>query len=446
MSADAPEFLLFKLESIDFRHDLYDETQTKLAILLNYEVIDRSWDYLLLNKLPKPLQKQVLKTTNNEYRLNEYITVDTSQALQYAKINIEYSLLGKLRRLLFQPPTLMATIQFEDGSKKTARAIKTIVNGGIFLNKYVSRTNRSTDAFLTYNGKQNKNIVKINFHTPHPWGFNSIFTISNQFIRIENYSKQQPEPETEINLIASHVTVPAINNNLQMSLDIFDEYDKYLEMAGWAYIKGSNSDNSHIYTVLKGNDTSIVLHTQRILRKDLSRSMNIQLDSSGFQTIIYKKKLPVDNYQIGVLVAQGDTQALKFTGKSINLKEFESMATDVKLSQPGNDLTISVDEFQESADYVRIKGWAHIKGSDSVNSRTYIVLQSDTNHYIFTTTLENRADVSAALGLNLDASGFISKISKINLYPGIYKIGLLISKGQNQESYQFTGKEIKIDE
>jgi hypothetical protein len=49
-SADAPEYILFTISSIDDRQPYFDESRTKLAILQHYDVVGRIADDLLLRK------------------------------------------------------------------------------------------------------------------------------------------------------------------------------------------------------------------------------------------------------------------------------------------------------------------------------------------------------------------------------------------------------------
>jgi hypothetical protein len=445
MSSHAPEFIFFKIESIDFRHDLYDETKTKMALLLNYEVIDRTWNYLLLRKLKKPLQKKIVKTTTAECHIGDYIPIDVSREMQYAEIAIEYSWLGKLARILFQPPTLKATIQLEDGTSKTGRAVKTIVNGGIFINKFVSRTVRSADAFITHNGTNNMNVVGITFHTPHSWGFNHTFEIKKEYVNIENYTKNQPDT-LQMNPPVAQIILPAATNNIAMSVDIYDNFQESIEMSGWAYIEGFNAENATIYTVLKGRDTSMVFPTQTVIREDMTQFTKTNLDSSGYRALIYKNRLPKDNYQIGLLITRGQQKALEYIGQTLKLRGFDQVVKDMHPPEVTDNLKFSIDELLDNEDAIKIKGWSHISGQGSEDSRIFIVLQSAAKEYVFSTSSELRPDVSAASApLNLDESGFSTDISKKELSAGTYKIGILIIKSRNQKAFQFTKKEIKVN-
>lgn len=218
-----------------------------------------------------------------------------------------------------------------------------------------------------------------------------------------------------------------------------------MEISGWSYVENSDAEESKTYVVLKGKDTTLVYPTALMIRKDITKALNKKLDKSGYHLLLFKKYLVKDNFQIGIFITKGQTHALKYIGKTLNLKEFEPAITHIQVPEPSNDIQVSIDALEDTNTFFKLKGWCHIKGLGSEDSRTYIVLRSDTQQYIFDTSVENRADVSAALTpLNLDSSGFTAKISKATLSQGTYKIGLIIIKGKDQKAFQFINKEIKI--
>jgi hypothetical protein len=86
-----------------------------------------------------------------------------------------------------------------------------------------------------------------------------------------------------------------------------------------------------------------------------------------------------------------------------------------------------------------IWGWSFIKEEpdQSVYER-FIVLQSDSQTYFFTTTNKVRPDVQAEyadIQLDLSNSGFSSYLSKDMIERGIYKIGILLRNRNNGTVY-----------
>lgn len=93
---------------------------------------------------------------------------------------------------------------------------------------------------------------------------------------------------------------------------------------------------------------------------------------------------------------------------------------------------------------VEIRGWAFIEDEDSVTQEVYVVLESADRTYVFDTIVLIRLDVTrhfVDLGLNLDLSGFSTKIPARKIADGEYTIGLYISKG-DVDALQYTNKGI----
>lgn len=91
-----------------------------------------------------------------------------------------------------------------------------------------------------------------------------------------------------------------------------------------------------------------------------------------------------------------------------------------------------------------MKGWAFIEGHGAENSQIYLVLKSDSRTYVFDTILQKRRDVTAAYvesGLNLDNSGFITRVPKDEIVGGVYEIGIYIEK-DGVQALQYTDKSV----
>ena len=91
---------------------------------------------------------------------------------------------------------------------------------------------------------------------------------------------------------------------------------------------------------------------------------------------------------------------------------------------------------------VGVRGWAFIEGKDSENSKSFIVLKSESRTYVFGTVQETRLDVTRhfeELGLNLDYSGFRALSPVRKLASGEYTVGIYIRIG-DIEALVYTDK------
>ena len=105
--------------------------------------------------------------------------------------------------------------------------------------------------------------------------------------------------------------------------------------------------------------------------------------------------------------------------------------------EPKDSIIHYIDVFFQNENYVEIKGWAYIEGTNSEGSKTFIILKSDTNSYTFETRPVKRPDVTAHFkATNYDDSGFSVLIPNLILENGSYKVGIHIKK-DDVEAFQY---------
>jgi len=138
LSPSAPDFVLFSLNSIDNRYAFFDESRTKMAILSHYRIACEADSNMLLlqKKALTPLIEEKKEIVNG--RLGESIPVGGGNDLQFSRISVHYSLWGKIKRFLYQPPALTITFVLGSGDSVTYPASPTILEDGVILNKYCS--------------------------------------------------------------------------------------------------------------------------------------------------------------------------------------------------------------------------------------------------------------------------------------------------------------------
>ncbi|WP_395784905.1 hypothetical protein [Aquirufa sp.] len=173
-SASAPDFVLFKLEPFREQNPFWADTDVNFELLKRYTVNEQftvGKDTLLL------LQKNNAtgRMENFVFRLptikqDQYIPLPQRSAPYRMVANLEYSVWGKLCRLLFQPPYMYCTIYYADGTQKEFRVIDKILKGGVIVNKRVTTQNELL-TFYTHKGEKNTNVAGIKFHTRFSWAY-----------------------------------------------------------------------------------------------------------------------------------------------------------------------------------------------------------------------------------------------------------------------------------
>ena len=166
-SETAPDYVLYHFGTIDGRYPFWDEPKTYLSLFKNYSITDRIpnenniiSDLALFKKntTSRTISKKNIKDTM--ITLNSKIKIPKSENILYLTIESEYTLLGKIKRTLFQPYLVYMDIDYEDKDKSHNRLILPIMKSGVPINKKVLSFN---DAYTFFNSTGKDNIDAISF-------------------------------------------------------------------------------------------------------------------------------------------------------------------------------------------------------------------------------------------------------------------------------------------
>jgi len=93
-----------------------------------------------------------------------------------------------------------------------------------------------------------------------------------------------------------------------------------VEVMGWAFIEGQDSENNEVYIVLKSSSRTYVFDTGVRERPDVTRyfaGMGLNLDHSGFVALLPVRKIVNGKYTVGIYIRKDDVEALQYTSKVI---------------------------------------------------------------------------------------------------------------------------------
>jgi len=117
----------------------------------------------------------------------------------------------------------------------------------------------------------------------------------------------------------------------------------------------------------------------------------------------------------------------------------------VTLPDETSNIYFGLDTVTMNENILKITGWAFIHEQHADNCRRYICLKSELNQYVFTTNRVRMPSVSKAFGNpNLDESGFKTSIETSHLIPGVYSIGIYISKENDVQALSYTDYRITV--
>ena len=141
-----------------------------------------------------PLISSVVKSESGSVKFEERIELTKTNELQVGYLNVEYSLIGKIIRFLYQPPDLNVTLFLDDGAQVSFRCVQPNVRDGIIVNRFVPNNDAAELAlFVNSNGTLSKNVKAMQFHSSFPSGFKSTFSY-----RIEHYRLEGPAKDIRI--------------------------------------------------------------------------------------------------------------------------------------------------------------------------------------------------------------------------------------------------------
>jgi len=142
LSATAPDFVIYSIESTDNKYAFSEETLTMIALLQHYEPIKIWNNHLLLKKKSHIKTLKLVKQSSTTWEmgksfpLNSVIKADSSnqKLLSIIKVKTTYNWFGKLLNLLFQPPHLNMEIATSKGEKTIFRTVPILLNKGLIVN------------------------------------------------------------------------------------------------------------------------------------------------------------------------------------------------------------------------------------------------------------------------------------------------------------------------
>jgi hypothetical protein len=237
------------------------------------------------------------------------------------------------------------------------------------------------------------------------------------------------------------IILPEVTGNIKLNIQYCDYINKEATLSGWAFIEGQSAEKSKVYLILKSDSSNYVFDTIPQERPDVTAlfaTSGLNLDNSGFVARIPREAIKDSRSIIGLYIKNNNIEAVQYTDQEI-LKTADNVTLTMKIAQKQEiilpEVTDNIKLNIEYCDYINkeatLGGWAFIEGQSAEKSKVYLVLKSDSSNYVFDTILQERTDVTALFatsGLNLDNSGFVTRIPAELVKDGIYEIGLLINR------------------
>jgi len=161
----APEYIIYHFGAIDGRHHFWDEPKTYIPILSKYAVKgtmqqnNEIGPLMLFEKRDTILAVETRELPDAIARLNEDFTIPVSDQILYMSMEYEYTLLGRLRRLLYQPDEVKMQLIEGNEVNYDVRLVLPVMESGVPINTSVKHFGESVQFFNTI-GKGNPKIIR----------------------------------------------------------------------------------------------------------------------------------------------------------------------------------------------------------------------------------------------------------------------------------------------
>ena len=121
---------------------------------------------------------------------------------------------------------------------------------------------------------------------------------------------------------AQHIPVTEPSTRLVSHIDEITANQHAAFLDGWAVIPGRISRRGEIHVVLRNEHAFHVFNTLTIRRPDVASAHAVPgFRLSGFRFVMSRARLPVGEFEIGLLIRHGDHGEYVMTGRRLDLRE-----------------------------------------------------------------------------------------------------------------------------
>jgi hypothetical protein len=149
-SPSAPDAVLFKLQTIDARVPMMDDSLVLMELLDHYRYCRDVGGFALFTKINHRefmgAEKPMVWDLHKQVHLWENIPLPTSLGPIWIKINSRLSWIGRIRSVFFQTPNLCIAVRDFQGKEDHFRVVPAMGKTGFLLSPWIT----TTEEFVTY--------------------------------------------------------------------------------------------------------------------------------------------------------------------------------------------------------------------------------------------------------------------------------------------------------
>jgi hypothetical protein len=171
LGENAPDSIVFKIQPIDGRLPSMEDGASWPILISKYSLDSFKEGLILLKKSTKLNNSDVPQLTYETQLLGEEIFFGRP-GINFAKIEIRKTLVGKIFNTLFKLPELTIEFNLKNGSRVHYRVVSGMLNGGFVLSPLVENTSQFAFLYGPQSLMSNQEVTSFRINTP---GLGSIF-------------------------------------------------------------------------------------------------------------------------------------------------------------------------------------------------------------------------------------------------------------------------------
>jgi hypothetical protein len=147
-----PQRVLYSFKSVDGRYPAYDEPKTFACLLTNYHTaytIDTTFVVLEPDTNVAYMPWQQISEVTATWGERVYLP-RTGPGFLFAKVNVNYSITGKICNFFYKPPPLYITLTTVVDLTRQYRFVPAVARNGIFVSQFIQNT---TDLASLFSGE-----------------------------------------------------------------------------------------------------------------------------------------------------------------------------------------------------------------------------------------------------------------------------------------------------
>jgi hypothetical protein len=161
-SRKAPEYVLFKYQTIDDRYPSLDDAGVLRQLLLNYKPLLEEQDYVLWKNIrpagPIPVETRLTTSLPFDAELALPAPVD---GMQWLQLEVKVSRLGRALNFFYKPPEVTLRVTDNLGRQTSYRLIPSMSSKGFLINPYLKSVR---EVLLTASGEQTASVTSFSVH------------------------------------------------------------------------------------------------------------------------------------------------------------------------------------------------------------------------------------------------------------------------------------------